>query len=128
MEKTDVVHLDDNDSQGIADLLIGRKVEYAKDGVLILDDGSRLEIIPNEGCGGCTSGWFDITELNEVDNVITRAEVVYREEDTMYSPDVYSIFVYAENKKLLLAKVAGDIGNGYYGAGFTIEARLSKKN
>ena len=109
----------------IKDLLMYRKVIKVENNTLFLDNGVKLEIYPNVGCGGCFSGWYDITELNECDNVITNVEFVCENIDDPNSNDdtSYKIFVYAEDKKIKLLQVDGSDGNGYYGTGYSICVR-----
>lgn len=112
--------LDECDEEEIRELLVGRKVKVDEDN-LILDNGIVLEVIANEGCGGCSSGWYSITKLNEVDNAITNVEfdcdgdVANEDDDTSYK-----IFVFCEDTRIKLLQVDGSDGNGYYGTGYTI--------
>lgn len=112
--------LDECDEEEIRELLVGRKVKVDGDN-LILDNGIVLEVIANEGCGGCSSGWYSITKLNEVDNAITNVEfdcdgdVANEDDDTSYK-----IFVFCEDTRIKLLQVDGSDGNGYYGTGYTI--------
>ena len=112
--------LDECDEEEIRELLVGRKVKVDGNN-LILDNGIVLEVIANEGCGGCPSGWYSITKLNEVDNAITNVEfdcdgdVANEEDDTSYK-----IFVFCEDTRIKLLQVDGSDGNGYYGTGYTI--------
>lgn len=112
--------LDECDEKEIRELLVGRKVKVDGEN-LILDNGIVLEVIANEGCGGCSSGWYSITKLNEVDNAITNVEfdcdgdVANEDDDTSYK-----IFVFCEDTRIKLLQVDGSDGNGYYGTGYTI--------
>lgn len=112
--------LDECDEEEIRELLVGRKVKVDGDN-LILDNGIVLEVIANEGCGGCSSGWYSIIKLNEVDNAITNVEfdcdgdVANEDDDTSYK-----IFVFCEDTRIKLLQVDGSDGNGYYGTGYTI--------
>lgn len=112
--------LDECDEEEIRELLVGRKVKVDGNN-LILDNGIVLEVIANEGCGGCPSGWYSITKLNEVDNAITNVEfdcdgdVANEDDDTSYK-----IFVFCEDTRIKLLQVDGSDGNGYYGTGYTI--------
>lgn len=112
--------LDECDEEEIRELLVGRKVKVDGDN-LILDNGIVLEVIANEGCGGCSSGWYSITKLNEVDNAITNVEfdcdgdVANEDDDTSYK-----IFVFCEDTRIKLLQVDGSDGNGFYGTGYTI--------
>lgn len=114
--------LEYTETDKIKALLLGRKVEHVKDNMMVLDNGVVLKIRPNEGCGGCNSGWYDLDTLNRVDNAITDVRFEFHETDE-YGGGVYEIFVYAENEQLLM-KVSGDDGNGYYGSGYRIEVVL----
>lgn len=109
----------------IRNVLVGRKVTGVdeQNDTLSLDDGTILKVRANEGCGGCNSGWFELTQLNSCDNVITKAEIDYQESG---DGDVYSLFVYAENTQIKLVESSGNIGNGYYGSGFSITAHRFK--
>ena len=80
-------------------------------------------MLPNEGCGGCSSGWYSITELNECDNVITNVEFECEDIDDEYDDTSYRIFVYAEDKRIKILQVDGTDGNGYYGTGYSIRVR-----
>lgn len=117
-----IQHLDECDEKEIKELLIGRKVKVKGDN-LILDNGIVLEIEANEGCGGCGSGWYSITKLNEVDNAITNVEFVCDgdvEDKENYDDTSYKIFVFCEDTRIKLLQVDGSDGNGYYGTGYTI--------
>ena len=92
--------------------------------ILTLDNGVKLYFIGNEGCGGCTSGNYDITEFNPdvVDNAITNVKLV---EEPLTSGEwqdnVYELFIYTENKEMKLLRCEGTDGNGYYGSGFRVK-------
>lgn len=115
------------DTADIESLLVGRRVVAAqsvdrseldedlepRDGVLTLDDGTTVTVHPNEGCGGCTEGWYSITNLAAVDNVITSVRAV-EETDARFQ-----IFVVADATEINLLTVEGH-DNGYYGVGYTL--------
>lgn len=114
--------VDYTEQEKIKNLLIGHSVKKVDYRTLILDNGTQLQIIPNEGCGGCTSGLYEIEELNECSNIITNVifeEGNLRENDT-YADYYYKIFIFADNKKINLLTVSGTDGNGYYGSGYDI--------
>lgn len=113
----------------ITDLLLYRKIVKVENDNLVLDNGLRLEVIANEGCGGCSNGWYYLTELNECDNVITNVEFVEDDdyEDDGYNDNSYKIFVYAEDKRIKILQVDGSDGNGYYGTGYSIRVRQADK-
>ena len=135
--------IEHDDQEQISALLMGRKVVRVEEaeapnewgdnrpaGLLHLDNGKTLILHANDGCGGCSAGWYEVKSLNECDNVITKVEVEHRQTnpDDEYgdSEVTYTLFVWAEDKRLPLAVVEGDDGNGYYGTGFSI--RVSEDN
>ncbi len=77
------------------------------------------------GCGGCSSGWYSITNLNNVDNAITNVEFdcVGIEDEKTYNDTSYRIFVFCEDTRIKLLQVDGSDGNGYYGTGYTIKVK-----
>ena len=119
-----------NDEKEIVDLLMFRKiVEVKNEDTLVLDNGVELEVIPNEGCGGCTSGGYGISELNMCDNAITNVEfqeVEYESRDS-WQDYSYRIFVIADNKRIKILQVDGTDGNGYYGTGYSINVKMKNK-
>lgn len=115
-------YLTQENEDEIRALLVGRKVEAILGGgesKLILDNGTVLDVKGNEGCGGCGNGWYDIEELNGVDNVITSVDFEWVEQGY---DDIFSIFVYAEMAATRLLSVKG-FDNGYYGQGYRIYVR-----
>ena len=120
---TTINSLDECDEEEIRKLLMGRKVKVEGDN-LILDNGIVLEVVANQGCGGCSSGWYSITKLNEVDNAITNVEFVCNNietnEESNCDDTSYKIFVFCEDTRINLLQVDGSDGNGYYGTGYTI--------
>ena len=118
---------DENDEKEIKKLLIGHKVEViennGQEAELELDNGIRLKVLANEGCGGCSNGWYSINNLNNIDNAITNVEFECddldpREND--WDDTSYKIFVFCEDKRINLLDVTGSDDNGYYGTGYTI--------
>lgn len=106
-------------AEQLQEILVGHSIRKVTENTLELDNGQRLKIVPNEGCGGCSSGWYDLTELNESPNVITRVETEEATSADGYGTS-YRIYVYAENQQIKLAQVDGDDGNGYYGTGYEV--------
>lgn len=118
-------NLDQTDENKIADLLIGRRIVNVENDLLQLDDGTVLRVIPNEGCGGCSSGWYYLRQLNQVSNAITSVEFTCEElpnEYFMSDDTAYRIYVYADGiaGKQTLLSVEGNDGSGYYGTGYEI--------
>jgi hypothetical protein len=124
--------LDHNDEQGIRELLLGRRIVVADQdaGTLTLDDGTILRIAANYGCGGCTSGSYEIQSLETFDNVITSVEFeeAALEPKDVYADTVYRLFVYAGGISATAVTVAGTDGNGYYGTGYTVYVKPADTN
>lgn len=110
-----------DEEKKIEELLLYRKIIKAKNNTLYLDNGVELQVEANEGCGGCSAGWYEIVELNNCENAITNVEFVV-DNDTKYDYDEtsYKIFVLAADKRIKILQVDGDDGNGYYGTGYSI--------
>lgn len=136
----DAVRFDENDHEQVEALLLGRTVVEAREteeiipgsershwrehaeGVLVLDDGTRLYLKGNDGGCWCSAGCYPLRELNGTPNVITKVEFVDAPggDDEEHYEGYYSIYVYAENRKINLATFEGSDGNGYYGTGYRI--------
>lgn len=104
----------------ITALLVGRKVIKVADDTLELDDGRRLRFEGNADC----CAYYDLTELNGVDNIITKVEFLDDPAGDEYPDEAtgtYKIFVYADNAKINLATFEGTDSNGYYGTGYSID-------
>ena len=119
---------DANEHTKIRALLLGHRIEKITDDHLKLDDGTIVKIVANQGCGGCSSGWYELSNLNDCDNIITAVEFDIDEKSTGDSEweteTVYSVFVVAEDKRINLFAVSGDDGNGYYGTGYELLVRM----
>lgn len=102
-------------------------------GNLTLSDGTVLKVWGNTGGCICGAGDYLLTELNDVDNVITNVEVEEQPNgDYLPCPECgeegcfdhyglggsYRIFVFAEDRRINLASFEGSDGNGYYGTGW----------
>lgn len=117
-------HCQDAEFEGyVKEQLLFHKVVEVKalndqDAELVLDNGVILEVQGNEGCGGCSNGWYYLTALNKCDNAITNVEVVQDDYET-----VFSIYVYADDTRINLVTYEGD-DNGYYGVGYYIRAKV----
>lgn len=116
-------------SNEITQLLLGRKVTKIGDNALELDNGTILEF---EGSHECCQ-YYELTELNGIENIITKVELLNDPDDPFDYPEregeggTYRIFVYAENQKVNLAVFDGTDGNGYYGTGYTIYVTPKKE-
>ncbi len=106
----------------IKSLFIGRKVVKAEGSDLILDDGTVLQVIPNDGGCSCGAGDYYLDNLNKFDNVITDVEIkaVPDSDSEWESGYTYQLFVYSGGISTSVADIKGDDGNGYYGTGFEI--------
>lgn len=112
------MRIDHTDIEHIKQLLVGRSVVKIEDDILLLDDGQRIRIQGNEGCGGCSEGWYDLTHLADSINGIMDVTIVV---DEVGNNERYNIFVMTHDQQLAkLASVEGH-DNGWYGSGFWID-------
>lgn len=81
---------------------------------ITLDNGVELIAMGNEGCGGCSNGWYYLTHAAECDSAIMDVELVTEGDEK------YSIFVMTEDKRINILTYEGH-DNGYYGVGFHVE-------
>lgn len=131
MEEYKIIkRLDECDEKEIKELLIGRKVKVVVDdgqsATLELDNGLILEVLANEGCGGCSNGWYSIWNLNNIDNAITNVEFECDNldpEENDWNDTSYKIFVFCEDTRINLLDITGSDGNGYYGTGYSITVK-----
>lgn len=118
------VTYDETDHAEIERLLVGRRVTKVSEDTLTLDDGRLLKFVGNDGGCACSAGCYPLTELNDVDNVITSVEFEDEPGGDDYPDDRYEghykIFVFADNRRINLATFEGSDGNGYYGTGYAI--------
>ena len=114
----------DEVSKDIRDLIYGQSVVEVRhidcyNIVLILSNGLVLHAMSNEGCGGCSNGWYDIDnilDLGITGSVITKVEV----ESPKFAEDgTYKLFIYSLDKRMLEVDFTG-CDNGYYGTGIVI--------
>lgn len=113
------------DHDKVTELLMGRRVVKVSDNTLWLDSGALLTLEGNDGGCVCGAGDYELTALNEVDNVITKVEFVDDpDDDSRPENGRYEIFVFADNERINLATFEGSDGNGYYGTGYSIKVRV----
>lgn len=123
------------DEQGTRELLIGKRIVRAEQGDfetprgytkasgrLTLDDGTVILVAPNEGCGGCSNGWYQLDHLATVDNAITDVRLAVEGSPNEYGEgeQSYRIYVIADAVEINAVQVDGDDGNGYYGSGYEL--------
>lgn len=114
------------DDENIKKLFVGKSIVHVEDDVMTLNDGTLVKVLPNEGCWGCPSGNFSLTErLKKVESVITNVKLVHKE--VSRDEETFSLFLYTggkknkKGKKVTLFEVSGSGGNGYYGTGFELK-------
>ena len=100
--------------------LVGKRITKITDEKIVLDNGTVLDIEPNEGCGGCSAGWaeMDIDPYNpNIEAAVMNVE--YKDTDKIRS-DSFKIFIYmADNTSITMEGNNGN-DNGYYGSGFWV--------
>ncbi len=117
-------YCDQDDVESIKSLLVGRRVvDVREDGCLTLDNGTVLEVEPNQGCV-CGAGCYWIDHLEKVNNAITDVELDCIYEDHEDYDTAYRIYVYANGMQHELLRIVGSDGNGYYGTGYELVVRL----
>jgi hypothetical protein len=114
-------------------LIVGQSIteiiedkEHGEFLTLILSNGVEINVLSNEGCGGCNNGWFtynDVITTGVKGNVITNVTV-----DCDYGNDggdsgTFTFNVYSLNKRILSADFAG-YDSGFYGIGITMTATV----
>lgn len=145
----ELVLLDETSHKEIEALLLGRRIMHAEqgrvsipygddeyhwpsnaEGMLTLDDGTRIYAKGNEGGCSCSAGDYSLTHLATVDNVITSVRFEdrpdgddYRNPDALDEGGWYRIFVVADATEINVASFEGSDGNGYYGTGYTLVVR-----
>ena len=119
----------DEVDKDIQDLIYGQSVVEVRhvdeyNIKLILSNGLVLHAMSNEGCGGCSNGWYEIDnilDLGVTGNVITKVEVE-SPEDAWWG--TYKLFVYSRDKRMLETNFTGSTDDkGYYGCGIIIHVK-----
>jgi len=119
-------------SNELKKLIVGQSIteiikdeKYGEFLTLVLSNGVEINVISNEGCGGCGNGWFrysDIITTGVKGNVITNVNV-----DCNYDNEeeygTFTLNVYSLDKRILSADFTGG-DNGYYGIGITMIATV----
>ncbi len=119
---------DQDDHDRIRAMLLGHTVEKVEDDHLVVDDGTVVKVVPNNGGCSCGAGDYWLESLNGVDNVITR--VAFRQGETDSDGETYGtyeVFVFTGHKEINLLTVAGDDGSGYYGTGYKLLIRAPEE-
>lgn len=136
---------DRNFERVMSDALVGHSIVSTtkvddQTAEIILDDGKKLMLAGNEGCGGCDNGWFYLKNLAESCNVITSVKPVRKADQSFWGEEpvevddedfdgdgefIYELFVISENKEINLATYAGG-DNGYYGTGYSVLVKIEE--
>lgn len=142
-----LIELGEDDHAEIEALLLGRRIVKAEmgmvpipdptryrqtfvEGVLTLDDGTRIYAQGNDGGCSCGAGDYPLAHLTAVDNVITSVRFDDRpDDDATDSGDGgwYRIFVVADASEINIASFEGSDGNGFYGTGYTLFVQRPEK-
>ena len=120
-------HYDEDDHDALKALLLGHSVSKVADDHLLLDDGTLLKLVGNDGGCACNAGCYDLTALNGVENIITAVEFEDEPDgdwNDAGNDGAYRIFVFAGDERINLATFEGSDGNGYYGTGYHVLVRL----
>lgn len=125
-----LTHSDDfNFEEVMKSELFGRRIvrvqgaEGDGDAYLYLDNGRRLRLVGNEGCGGCGNGWYNLKNINVFDNAITNVQLDVDCDDT--DCDVYKLFVLSGDQRMNVVSFEG-YDNGYYGTGFEVFVQVEQ--
>lgn len=136
----DVEELHQGSEERLSEILVGRRIVASEkgpmtvpgredwyhdtaEGMLTLDDGTKLYLTGNKGGCSCSAGDYELTDLATVDNVITSARIESNPDDDWDNEGaggVYKIFVIADATEINVATFEGSDGNGYYGSGFQL--------
>lgn len=119
--------INQDEEDRIKRLLVGRMIVNVDNDDFVLDNGVRVKVEPNEGCGGCASGWYDISQIDKFEAVITSVRTDAVEGESEYETK-YRIFVLAGDREQMVLEVSGEDGNGYYGTGYELVVSVPADN
>lgn len=140
MTESKIKYYNEKDGDEIAELLVGRRIVRAEmggeypdypaqtswdgnpEGLLELDDGTKLYLKGNEGGCACSAGDYPLKRVAATENIITSARVLCDPEEDYgdTGEGVYRIFVFAGADEINVASFEGSDGNGCYGTGFAL--------
>jgi hypothetical protein len=128
-------HYDHNSEKEIENLLLGRRIVdilvreniniegFYDDasGVMTLDDGTKIYVVPHVGGCSCGAGDYALTSLAKVDNVITSVRLESKSDESDYDGDTsYRIYIVADAVEINAVQIDGNDGNGCYGTGYDL--------
>ncbi len=111
-------------SEELADLLrelIRVRITSINEELIVLEDGTSIEIEINEGCEGCSNGWSELSVAKSANPDAAIMNVEYVEDRKSY--DKFKIFIYLANNETIELDGDEGIGNGYYGSGFWVTVK-----
>lgn len=111
-------------SEELADLLkelIGVRITSISEDLIVLEDGTRIEIEINEGCD-CGSGWSELSVAKSANLDAAIMNVEYVQDFKSYD-DKFKIFIYLANNETIELDGDDGVGNGYYGSGFWVTVK-----
>ena len=111
-------------SEELADLLkelIGVRITSISEDLIVLEDGTRIEIEINEGCD-CGSGWSELSVAKSANLDAAIMNVEYVQDFKSYA-DKFKIFIYLANNETIELDGDDGVGNGYYGSGFWVTVK-----
>lgn len=115
--------------QIIKDVVCGQSIVEIQENsdtqlTLILSNGVKLIAKSNEGCGGCSNGWFfydDVLTLGTDGNVITNVSVDCNYDEDSESGN-FTLNIFSMDKRILSTRFSG-VDNGYYGVGISLTVK-----
>ena len=94
---------------------------------MVLSNGVQLIAKSNEGCGGCSNGWFyydDVLTLGVDGNVITNISVDCNYDVASESGN-FTLNIFSLDKRILSTRFSGS-DNGYYGIGISLTVKFKE--